>query len=205
MLVAAAAILFRDRWLPLIREARPVADAPVAEVVWRPLTAEGAARARSAVQSLGSRSGPVFTTVRAADLSAYVFEELSRGITPSAQNAEAAVFGDRIHIRASVKLSDFGGSSALGPLAGMLGDREPVEFGGTLEVLRPGLAQYRVQTLRMREFTVPQRLIPRLIRNVERGSRPEGLAADALPLVVPAHIADVRVGNGRVTLYKSVQ
>jgi hypothetical protein len=85
----------------------------------------------------------------------------------------------------------------------MLGDREPVEFGGTLELVRPGLAQYRVKVLRLRELSVPQRMIPRLLQRIARGSRPPGLAEDGLPLVVPTFIADVRIGQGRVTLYKS--
>ena len=42
---------------------------------------------------------------------------------------QAAVIDDRLHVRALVKISDFG-SGSLGPLAAMLGDREPVEFGG---------------------------------------------------------------------------
>jgi hypothetical protein len=46
-------------------------------------------------------------------------------------------------------------------------------------------------------------MIPRLLRRVARGSRPPGLADDGLPLEVPAFVADVRIGQGRVTLYKS--
>jgi hypothetical protein len=110
-----------------------------------------------------------------------------------------------LHVRALVKISDFGGSGSLGPLAAMLGDREPVEFGGTLELVRPGLAQYRVKVLRLRELSVPSRMIPRLLQRVARGSRPPGLGEDGLPLEIPAFIADVRIGQGRVTLYKSIQ
>jgi len=32
--------------------------------------------------------------------------------------------------------------------------------------------------------------------------RPAGLAPDGLPLVTPTYIGDVRVANGRITLYK---
>jgi hypothetical protein len=85
----------------------------------------------------------------------------------------------------------------------MLGDQEPVEFGGTLELVRPGLAQYRVKVLRLRELNVPQRMIPRLLQRISRGARPPGLADDGLPLEVPPFIADVRIGQGYVTLYKS--
>lgn len=204
VLIGAAAFLLRDRWMPLLGNEKRAVEEPM-ESVWQPLTPAGAARARAAVQRLGTRTGPVFTTLRPGDLSAYVFEELSKGITPSAENTEAAVIGDRLHVRSSVRLADFGGSKALGPLAAMLGDRERVEFGGTLDILRTGLAQYHVKTLKVRDFSVPSQIIPRLIRNVNRGSRPPGLEADALPLVIPTYIADVRIRGGRVTLYKAIQ
>jgi hypothetical protein len=189
-------------WLYLERP-RQAAETASTAPVWEPVTPEGAERARAAVQLLSRPTGPVFTNITGADLAAYVFDELSKQLPPSAQQLEAAVIDDRLHVRALVKISDFGGSGALGPLAGMLGDREPVEFGGTLDLVRPGLAQYRVKVLRLRELSVPSRMIPRLLQRVARGSRPAGLAEDGLPLEVPSFIADVRIAQGRVTLYKS--
>lgn len=202
LIVAAAAYLTRDRWLPLVGYERKEPVTAPATVLWEPLTPEGAARARAAVQRLGQRSGPVFANVRPADLSAYIFEELSKQLPPSAERTEAAIIGDRLCVRASVRLSDLGGSGALGPLAGMLGDREQVQFCGRLEVVRPGLAQFRVQQIRVRDFSVPQTLIARLITNVRRGSKPEGVADDALPFLAPAYIADARINGPQVTLYK---
>lgn len=181
---------------------RQAAMAATEAPVWEPLTAEGADRARSAVQRLSRPSGPVFATVRGAELASYVFDELSRQLPPSAQQLEAAVIDDRLHVRALMNVGDFGGDNGLGPLGAMLNDREPVEFGGTLELVRPGLAQFRIKVLRLREFSVPQRMIPRLLQRVARGARPPGLADDALPLVVPTYLGDVRTGQGRVTLYK---
>jgi hypothetical protein len=182
---------------------RRAAESSTTAPVWEPLTPEGAERARAAVQLLSRPTGPVFTNISGADLAAYVFDELSRQLPPSAQQLEAAVIDDRLHVRALINISDFGGSGGLGPLASMLGDREPVEFGGILELVRPGLAQYRVKVLRLRELSVPSRMIPRLLQRVARGSRPAGLAEDGLPLEVPSFIADVRTGQGQVTLYKS--
>lgn len=189
-------------WLFYERPRRAAETSPTAPL-WEPVTPEGAARARAAVQLLSRPTGPVFTNTSGADLAAYVFDELSKQLPPSAQQLEAAVIDDRLHVRALIKISDFGGSGALGPLASMLGDREPVEFGGNLELVRPGLAQYRVKVLRLRELSVPSRMIPRLLQRVARGARPPGLAEDALPLEVPSFIADVRIGQGQVTLYKS--
>lgn len=182
-------------------EAVPVA---AGEAIWQPLTSEGAARARALVARLERRSGRVYENVNPADLSALVFEELSKqALPPSAVNAQAAIVDNTLAIRADVRLSDFGGKEALGPLASMLDEREQVQFGGVLEVVRPGLAQYRVHALRVGKLDIPPPLIPRLIRRVNQGSRPEGIANDALPLEIPAHIGDVRIGGDAVTLIKA--
>jgi hypothetical protein len=205
VLVAALAVswFFRDDLLRILDREEPAAVIAV-EPVWAPLTLEGAARARDVVARLERRSGRVYENVQPADLSALVFEELSRqSLPPSAANIEAAAIGNALAIRADVRLSDFGGKEVLGPLASVLDDREQVQFGGVLEVVRPGLAQYRVTSLRIGRLDVPPPLIPRLIRRIGQGTRPEGIAEDALPLEIPAHIGDVRVGENTVTLIKA--
>ena len=200
LVIAAAAWFTRDRWLPLVRG--PGAEVS-AEGVWEPLTPAGAARARAAIQSLGGRSGPVYTSLHAGDLASYVFTSLSRQLPPSAQDVRAAVIGERMYVKALVSLSDFGGGRVLGPMASMLSQRDTVTFGGTFDVIRPGLAEYRVQELRFGQLSLPAGAIPKLLKQIERGARPEGLAPDGLPLVVPSYLGDVRVKTGRVTLYKS--
>jgi hypothetical protein len=50
---------------------------------------------------------------------------------------------------------------------------------------------------------VPSALIPRLIGRVRRGEVPQGVAPDAFPVPLPEYIGDVRIGRGRVTLYRA--
>jgi hypothetical protein len=157
------------------------------------------------VQSLGGKSGPVYANVRAGDLASYVFTSLSRQLPASAQDVRAAVIGDRLYVKAVVSLSDFGGGKVLGPMASMLSQRDTVTFGGTFDVVRPGLAEYRVRELRFGQLSLPAGAIPKLLRQIEHGARPPGLAEDGLPLVVPEYLGDVRVKSGRVTLYKTTQ
>lgn len=203
-LVAAAAWYTRDR-----RYHRGAAvgarDPNAVGVEWEPLTPEGAERARTAVTSLGQRAGPVYANTRAGDLAAYLFTGLQRQLPPSAQDIRAAVIGDRLYVKALVNLADFGGAKVLGPLAGFLSERDTVTFGGNFELLRQGLAEFHVREIKLRQLSVPERAIPRLLAQIRRGARPEGVSDDALPLEVPAYIGDVRVGQGRVTLYKNVK
>ena len=202
VVISATAWLTRDRWY---RGSGSLAgaDGPAAKaVVWEPLTPEGAERARVAVTSLAPRRGPSFANARPGDLAAYVFTGISKQLPPSAEDVRAAAIDDRLHVKALVRLSDFGGAKVLGPLAGMLSERDTVEFGGNFEVVRPGLAQFRVREIKLRQLKLPTGAIPRLLAQIRRGARPSGIADDGLPLEVPAYIGDVRVGQGKVTLYK---
>jgi hypothetical protein len=201
--VLVAAWFFRDDLRRLL-DRRDSTAVETVDVAWAPLTTEGAARARAVLTRLERRSGRVYENVPPADLSSLIFEELSRDALPqSATSIEAATIGNALAIRADVRLSDFGGRDVLGALGSVLNDREQVQFGGTLDVVRPGLAQYRVNALRIGRLDVPPPLIPRLIRRIGQGTRPEGVADDALPLEIPAYIADVRIDGDVVTLIKA--
>lgn len=195
---ALAGWMLRDRFFA---GSRPVEVTTATS--WERLTPEGAARLRTALGTLQKPRGPVFATVRPADLASYVYEQLARQLPPSADSVEAAAFGDRMYIRASVKPSDFGGGDVLGPLSGFLSDRERMQFGGAFRVIKPSLAEFRVQEIRFRDFPVPTGAIPRLLKRIERGARPDGVSEDGLPLVIPAYIGDVRTEPGKITLYKS--
>lgn len=202
-LLAAGAWFTRDTWMKKLRRgATPAGD--VAAETWQPLTPEGARRARTALQRLESAKGPVFANVAPGDLAAYIMQELSNTLPSSADSIRAAAIGDRLYLRASVKTADLGDAGALGPFAALLGERETIQLGGVLHILRPGLGEFQVKELKLRDFALPPPLIPRLIRQISRGERPAGLAADALPLRTPNYIADVRVARGKITLYKTV-
>lgn len=200
VLAAAAGWFLRDRFNFRDRDTLTAGDTAV---VWEPITTEGAERARKSIVNLGTPGAPVFASLRPGDVSSYIFVALARQLPPSAEKIESAVIGDRLHVRASVKPSDFGGAGALGPLAGFLGERETMQLGGYFHVIRPGLAEFRVTDLRLGTFTVPTNLIPRLIRSFSKGARPEGVSDDGLPLIVPAYLADVRIAGGRVVLYRN--
>ena len=172
---------------------------------WQPLTAADADRGRAAVQSLGRQSGPVFANLSAAQAASYIFTVVAKQLPPSAQNAQAAIIGDRLYVRSDVELKDFGGSKSLGPLGMLLGDRDSVRFGGTINMLKPGLGEFLVQEVKLGRFEVPNALVPRILTQMKRGKQPEGVSQNGLPMVMPAYISDVRISNGKITLYKSVR
>jgi len=172
---------------------------------WQPLTAADAERGRAAVQSLGSQSGPVFANLTAAEAASYIFTVLAKQLPPSAQNVQAAIVADRLYVRSDVELKDFGGSKALGPLGMLLGDRDSVRLGGTINMLKPGLGEFLVQEVKLGKLDVPSALIPRILSQMKKGKPVDGISQNGLPMVMPSYISDVRIANGKITLYKSVR
>ena len=145
----------------------------------------------------------MFTNLSASEVASYVFETVARTIPASADSAEAAVIGDALYVRAIVPVREIAGTGVLGPLAGLLNDRERLELGGSFRVIQPGLSEFEVREIKLRDFKVPTGAIPRLVHQISHGGRPEGVAPNAIPVTTPPSLADVRIANGRVTLYKT--
>lgn len=190
----------RDRWLP---ERFRTTPARTAAAAWQPVTQGGADRTKAALAKLSEPRGPVFQNLSAGDVASFAFVEVGKRVGGSADSVAARIDGDRMAMRASVRLAELKGK--LGPLGGMLADRETVEMSGTVQMIKPGLAALSVETAKVGKISLPQGMIPRLVQEIDRGRRPEGLPDNALPLQVPAHIGDIRIANGKVTLYKNVQ
>jgi hypothetical protein len=204
-IAAVAAYLVRDRWLPYLPNIsngpRTTRSGPMAR--WEPVSDDAAARARRAVESLGRRNGPVFVNLPPGDLASYFYIALAEQLPPSADSIEAATVGNRMYVRAVISLDDFKAADALGPLGGVLGRRERLQMGGTFSVIRPGLAQFLVEDVRLGELPIPRSAIPKLLRQIRRGTMPPGVSESGLPFVVPTYLGDARVADGKITLYKT--
>lgn len=198
--LAVGAWLTKDRWLRTVSSSGTPASAVSA---WEPLNPAAGERGRRAIDDLSSSSGPVFRNLSASEVASYVFQTVARTIPASADSAEAAVIGDVLYVRAVVPVKDVAGSGVLGPLAGLLNDRERLQLGGTFHVVRPGLSEFRIREIKLRDFKVPAGAIPRLVQQITHGARPQGVAADAIPVPTPRTLGDVRIANRRVTLYKT--
>jgi hypothetical protein len=205
VVVAAIAVglwVTQDSWLRVIRHSRPQPEAAV-EGVWQPLSPEAAARGKRAIDGLSSARGPVYANLTANEIASYVVDAAGGAFPASADSVEAAVIGDVLYVRAIVPTKEIASSGVLGPLAGLLNEREKVSLGGSFHVVRPGLSEFQLRDVKLREFSVPRSAIPRLVRQITKGKKTAGVAADALPVQTPPALADVRIANGRVTLYKT--
>lgn len=187
----------RNLWIPA--KLRP--PAPIVNP-WQPVTDAGAARTRDALQKLSQPRGPVYQTLSPGDVASLAFSAAQRKVGGSVDSVAARVQRDRMSIRALVSTAAI--KDRLGPIAGVLNAREWVELTGTFHVLRPGAGEFEVERATIGQVILPQGMIPRLVREIG-GTRPEGLADNALPLPLPGYVSDIRVANGKVTLYKNVK
>jgi hypothetical protein len=168
---------------------------------WESPPPELAERGERQVRALAEPRGPVYVSMRPGELASYVFLSLASAVPASAQDAQATVIGDRVYVRSVVSLRDFAG--VLGAVGNLVGDRDTLRLGGTFEVVRRGKALFHVEDVQIGRVPVPERLIPTLVRRVQR--RPSGAdaAPAALEVPIPDYIGDVRVARGRITLYKN--
>ena len=179
-------------------------SAPAVSGGWSPLTEAGAQRTRDALRRLSSPSGPVYVTLAGSDVASYIFLQIAKQMPASTDSFVARVDQDHIRLRARMKTSELG-SSVGGVLGALLGDRERVEMGGTLRVIAPSQAEFRVNDVKVRDISLPDAVITRLVRPLVRSPRPAALDENGLPISIPSYVGDVRVSNGRITLYKNVQ
>lgn len=182
------------------------ATAPAPAVsLWQPISTEKGERGRAAIQSLSQPTGPVFANLTASEAASYIFLILSKQLPPSLRTAEAAVIGSRLYVRSEVNLRELGGSGALGALGALLGERDSVTMGGTINMLAPGQAEFLIQEVKIGRLELPSALIPRVLTQLKKGKRTEGVSANGLPMTMPRYISDVRIADGKITLYKTTR
>jgi hypothetical protein len=201
LVLVAVVWITRDKWLRYLPGSHGATTAT--EQLWEPLTPEAAARGRRAIDAMSARFGPVFANLKGAEVASYIFERAGISFPAASDSAQAAVIGDVLYVRAIVPMKDIAASGALGPLGGLLNDREPLTLGGTFHVIRPGLSEFQIREVKLREFKVPGQIIPRLVRQLDRGPRPEGVSPDGISVKTPPTLADVRIADHRVTLYRA--
>lgn len=165
--------------------------------------------ARSPMSRLSGRRGPAFVSLGAPELAPWIAAGVATALPATAGRRALAIVKDSVLLRAEVELGDLAGDGALGAVIGAaLNGRDTLRVAGTLELVRPGLARYRVQAIRLRGIGLPSRLIPTLLTRLRRTTPSDSataVGAGALALPLPPVVADLRVANGKVTLYKAVR
>ena len=201
VLLAGGVYLTRHRWLPFVT---PGGRDVIAELKWKPLTVDGAQRTRRAIARLESYDGPVFANVTAADFASFLLDSTVPGITDGRRVTQAAVMNDRILLRTNLRVADLGAENV--PLLGGVANKTvTMVMGGTLIVQRPGLGEWVVKEIMVDAIDVPGPAISRITQAFAKRLRRAGTRSESLGFALPARVADLRVRNDSVTLYKAAQ
>jgi hypothetical protein len=189
--------VYREQVADVVRRLR--GQPPKADAVWvQP--AERSAGAQEALSELARRGGPVYVDLSAADVGALLDAALARTGRRVVDSVRVGLLENELRIGGSLDLSGVP-RSALGPLQGALGAREPIEIGGPLAVDSAGRLVMQVTTLKVRDFPFPRSTIPALVRQL----RIPGAEGNAVPVPGITGVGDVRVTADHVRFYRSVQ
>ncbi len=153
----------------------------------------GAAAARRKVESLraGGRDSVVLSAADVAGLLAAGAEALVAGAVDS---LEVRLDEDDVEVRGVVDTRR--APLSLGPIAGVVRDREPIAVDGRLLFRRTGLLEWQVERVRVRGIPLPKDVVEGLLRRF--AGRAEG---GVIAIPVSADITGLRVTRGGVTLY----
>ena len=176
-------------------------------VTWETVKEPGAGTQKTGndIASLGWPNGPAYVTVSPAELAELMVASSGHRLPAELDSVEAAADSDRVRVRALVEIDDLRDLDALGPLAGILDKKTRIELTGTMSVLRPGIGEFRVSSVKIADLSLPRSAIPRLLARLDKSARPEGVAPDGIAISIPEYIGDVRVSRGEITLYRRRQ
>jgi len=189
--LVSAGWLFRHQILRVVR-AEPAIGPGVPP---RALDPAAVTRAHDKIDSLhGWRADSV--VLSAAELGALVREGMVRETRNRLDSMAVALGDDRLTLSALLETTRIP-RDALGPLAGALRAWEPIAAGGPLVLLRPGQAEWRVESLTLRGFTLPEAATRELVSRALPGAH-----GGAVPVVLPRGIAGLRIRPGGAALYR---
>ena len=86
---------------------------------------------------------------------------------------------------------------ALGPLRGLLAEREPIRIAGPLKIARPGVARWTVRSIALRGFPFPAPAVKALARQTAGADTTGSVAMQVDPAV-----ASLAIHPGGVVLYR---
>ncbi|MFL5518309.1 MAG: hypothetical protein ACJ8DJ_19300 [Gemmatimonadales bacterium] len=195
-LIAALAFgwLYRDR---LLREGRRLlpghAEGAPGASGGRP-GVRALEAARSKVDSLnGWRADSVVLT--AAEVASLMGSGLDPAFRKELDSLQVELLEGEVAVHARLRTARLP-KELVGPLGVALRAYEPVEAVGPLRVLGPGAGEWAVRSLRIRDFPLPDAMVPRLVsRALDDPSR------HTVPWRVPAGVRAVRLHDGSATLY----
>lgn len=153
------------------------------------------ARARDKVDSLhGWQADSVLLTGK--EMAALIVSGLPQMAAPHLDSLSVLLGEGRVTVSARLETAQIP-KDVLGPLAGALNPWERVSVGGPVASTAPGRAEWRVDALTLRGFTLPEEASRQIVDRALPGTK-----GGVIPLTLPAGIVSLRVRPAGVSLYR---
>ena len=154
------------------------------------------ASAQTKLRELARARGPDSVILSANETASLVGSGIDWTVRRSFDSLRVELLEGRlaVHARLDTKLIP---REALGPLHGLLAEREPLRIAGPIEISRPGIARWTVKELSLRGFPFPAPAVKSLARQ-SAGADSTG----AVLIRVDPAIADARVHPSGLVLYR---
>ncbi len=198
--IAALALgwLYRDR---LVREGRRLlgGQAAAAPVVWSGRPGSRALEsARSKVDSLnGWRADSIVLTP--AEVASLMGSGLQPAFRKELDSLQVELLDGEVAVRARLRTARLP-KELVGPLGMALRPFEPVQAVGPLRVLGPGAGEWAIRSVRIRDFPLPDAMVPRLVSRALGDPR-----RSTVPWRVPPGVRAIRLRPSGATLYGAVR
>ena len=195
--LAIGLFVFRDQVGALYHKFR--GTPPRAETAFVPAGPESRREASRELERLAERGGPPYVDLSADEVASLIEEAIGRAGGRGLDSIMVGLMENEIRLRGSLDMSRVP-RDLLGPLAGMVDQREPVVIGGPLGRDSTSQLFLDVTTLRVDDFPFPRSMIARLLRE----ARLPGIVGTRVALPAMRGVADVRVTPEYVRLYRDL-
>lgn len=183
------------RWFGRTAELPPVADTAVGAP-----TPGATASGREKIGSLAARtSGPDSVVLNANEMASLIGAGIDWSVRKTYDSLRVELLEGSLALHARLDTRALP-PDALGPLAGLVGPREPLRLGGTITIERPGTARFKVEEISLRGIAFPAPAV-RSIAQQMAGANAEG----AIPFKVDPAVAAIAIHPTGVVLYREAR
>jgi hypothetical protein len=158
-------------------------------------SADALARAREKEAAFARANGPAQITVTADEMAALVEVGLDPLARAALDSLRVTLTAGRFTLDAWVR-TDRLGRDILGPLTGVLEERERLRMSGPAALEEPGRVAWRPDEFRVREFPFPASLVPRVVDALTGGR------GGVVPIEVPETAGAVEIRGDGVIFFR---
>jgi len=176
----------RDTALPAVRDTNIGAPTPTA-----------LAAAAGKLSALGRRGGPDSVVLTPNEMASLIGTGIDWTVRKTFDSLRVELLEGSLAVHARLDTKSIP-PDALGPLRGLLAEREPIRIAGPIAIARPGTARWTVREIALRGFPFPAAAVKSLARQTAGAD-----ATGAVAIGVDRAIADVAVHSTGVVLYRS--